>query len=152
MSVQSMLESINSLEQYLSNYMIEGGSLETVKKIYKGGANPLMVEFPCLILKADTEEREYKRAGGVRTHSLDRYFHILIGCFEYIEDVWLSFQSACSIAEKVMAILETDSDIDDMGYEVEYDGTIEYGTVEFGRDQVFCFGVSIPIIIRVKGR
>lgn len=152
MSVNNMREAIDGLETIFTAYMATGQSLENVVKIYKGGATPPAIEFPCLMIRADTEDREYRRAAKSKVAASDRAFHIVIGCFEYIEDLTLAYESAMAVSEEVMVIIEEDTDIDALGYSVFYDGAIEYGTAEFGRDQAFCYGVLIPILVQVKGR
>jgi len=152
MSVLTMVEAVNSLETIFETYMGAGGSLATVEKIYKGGVSPQLIEFPCIIIRASTEDREYMRASKRKVIATDRIFHLLIGCFEYTGDIWESFVNASNLADEVAIIIEEDDGIAALGYDVFYDGAIEYATLEFGGDQEFCYGVNIPILIKVKGR
>lgn len=69
MSVKTMDEAIDSLETIYSAYTTSGQALEDVEKIYKGGATPLMVEFPCIILKPDYEDRGTIRAAGRKAYA-----------------------------------------------------------------------------------
>jgi len=153
MAVTSMVQAVDKVVEILETYRLS--TLSTVAKIYQGGVDPLMAEFPCLIVKGETETREIVRAAGNSPHSRNREFRILIGVFSYIGDIDTAYREASGISGEILNILEQDANINTnhaLGYDVDYDGDIEYGTGEFGGDQTFCFGVVIPIRIKVTGR
>lgn len=151
MGAQTMEEVINSIEAALTPYLADGQSLEDVAKIYKGGAAALQAEFPCIVLKPDTQERTYTFAAQRRHKSYIREFRVLIGCFANVDDIWMAFTQASAVLDEVLDILEIDTNIDAMGFDVMYDAPIDYGTVEFGGDQTFHYGASIPLLIKAKG-
>lgn len=151
MGVQTMEAVINSIESALTPYLASGQSLENVAKIYKGGAAALQAEFPCIVLKPDTQERTYTFAAQRRHKAYIREFRLLIGVFANVDDIWLAFTQSSGVLDEVLDILEIDTNIDAMGFDVMYDGPIDYGTVEFGGDQTFHYGASIPLLIKAKG-
>lgn len=151
MGVQTMEATINSIESALTPYLADGQSLEDVAIIYKGGAAALQAEFPCIVLKPDTQTRTYTFAAQRRHKAYIREFRILIGVFANVDDIWLAFTQSSSVLDEVLDILEIDTNVDAMGFEVMYDGSVDYGTVEFGGDQTFHYGASIPLLIKAKG-
>jgi hypothetical protein len=153
MPVDTIVQAVDKLNELFESY--RATTLVTIAKIYQGGVDPLMAEFPCLIIKAETESREIIRAAGRSTYSRNREFRILVGVFSYIQDIDLAYREATGISDEILNIIETDTNINtehSLGYDVDYDGDIEYGTGEFGGDQTFCFGVMIPLRIKVTGK
>ena len=149
--IKSMLEAIDNIYTYFTAEIGVGGNLEGIKKIYKGGANPHLILFPCIIIKPDLEERTVRWAAQAQGTSYERTFFVLIGVFDQSGDADVAWRTACDYAYKAMKELETSTDFRSLGYDVSYSGQIEYGTLEFGPDQIFCWGVTIPIQIKVKG-
>lgn len=142
---------LDSFKTIFMKYLASGQSLESVQKIYSAGANPQMVQFPCIVLKPDMQDRIYTRAAKLKAAAYNREYHILIGVFSYQADPADSFAEASALANSILDVIETDSDVMALAdYDVDYDGSIEYGTVEFGGDQAFCYGVLIPLVVKTQ--
>jgi len=144
-----MYEILNSLKEIFEDYTVAGESLEDVASVNltMHPMHLVLSALPALVIMPETQVRKYTRANTLQQAAYNKTFNFIIGCVWSDIDPDTAFDGASGLADRVMAIIETDTDIHALGYQVHYTGDIKYGSYAFGPDQVFYPTVEIPLKI-----
>lgn len=138
-----MLSLLNAAEAIIQAKIDDSSTdLGDIKVIHKGGAiSPRpFPEFPLIIIGADKEDRQHKRAARVSGLPLpsgfgERYRWFIAVCHS-TGDLTESFEKVCNIWEELKPTVDDNFTWGSSVHDTDYDGSIEYGAINpFGVEE-----------------
>ena len=127
-----MLDIINAAENVIQTEIYaSNGDLGDVLTIYKGGgiAPRPIPKFPLIIIGADNEERQHRRAAGTAEVGFGEHYRWFIAISHSTGNLFDSFEKVCNIWEELKPIIDDNYTWQTNVHDTNYDGAIEYGAV-----------------------
>ena len=132
--------------------------LGDVEIIYKGGASPPrpFPKYPLIIIGADSEERQHRRAARVDGLPAPsgfgeryRWFIAISHSTGYLTE---SFEKVCNIWEELKTIIDDNFTWNGTVHDTDHNGTIEYGAINpFGIDESkLTYTILVKLISNVR--
>lgn len=159
MITMGMMAIIDAAENVIQEAIYASNAdLGDVETIIKGGASPPRpsTNYPLIIIGAQQEEREHRRAARVdslpaETGFGERYRWFIV-VSHYSGDLTDSYEKACKIWEELKPIVDNNytwqANVDD----TNYDGPIEYGAINpFGiEDNGLTYSILVKLISNIR--
>lgn len=155
----SMLSLLNAAETIIQAAIDASVThLGDVKSIYKCGAAPPrpFPKFPLIIVGADNEERQHRRAARVNglpaASGFGERYRWFLAISHSTGNLTESFEKACNIWEELKTIVDNNFTWDGTVHDTSYDGAIEYGAINpFGVDESkLTYTILVKLISNVR--
>lgn len=148
----SMRSIIDAAETLLTTWIAESSSdLKDIgNNLHKGGGIPPLARFPCIVLGADTESREHRRAAGTVSVAFGEKYKWFIAIVHMTGDLAESFEKVCDIWEELKIKVDDNYTWSSTCDDTNYDGDIVYGSPEFGDESKLTYAILVSLVSNVR--
>ncbi len=128
------------------------GALNDVgTNVYKGGdAPPPQAVLPSILIIANSENRQHKRAAGTAPAGFGEQYKWSIAIVSTTGNLTTSFEQTCDIWEELKPIVDTNYTWDGVVQDTNYDGEIEYGSPIIGDRGGLTFVILVHLISNIR--
>ncbi len=155
----AMLDIIDAAETVIQAAINASSThLGDVEKILKGGAVPPRPQnyYPLIIIGAQAEEREHKRAaragGNPSPTGFGERYRWFIAITQTLDNLTDSFEKVCNIWEELKTTVDNNYTWSATVDDTNYDGPIQYGAVNpfTGEERSLTYTILVNLISNVR--